>query len=203
MPGYDANAEPILIAAHIDSWGQGTGAVDDGFGIAVVITAAYNLLTLANKTRRGIRLVLFGAEEVTQPGGEQNFPGAVAFARRHRDEIKRIALAAESDWGGGIIKRLSLPVAPDSLVLEKVKTALLPYDVVVTAEQPLAAGPDISVLSKAGVPCFQLHQEASGLFDIHHNSNDTLAAVDADALQQNVAVWTALLKVLANEKSAF
>jgi Zn-dependent M28 family amino/carboxypeptidase len=65
IPGGTAANDIVLAGAHLDSWDLGTGAVDDGAGVAAVVAAASLLLDqFATPPRRTIRVVLFGSEEV-------------------------------------------------------------------------------------------------------------------------------------------
>ena len=197
VKGRDADAKPLLIGAHLDSWEQGTGAVDNGFGLAVVTAAARLIRDLPVPPRRGIRIVWFGAEEVTQPEPVGNFSGARAYADRHRSELPRIALAAESDGGAGRIVQLALPARADGALVRTLRAALAPLGVTVSATPPRNGGPDIGVLQAAGVPAFRLQQDASGQYDTHHNANDVLGAIDPAALAQNVAAWAVSLWLIA------
>jgi carboxypeptidase Q len=200
VPGRHPAAPAILISAHLDSWEQGTGAIDDGFGIATVIAAAKTIRDLPERPLRSIRLVLFGAEEVTQPEPVKNFAGARAHLDRHRAELSRVAMASESDWGGGRVIRLHYPGTGDVTFERRSSEALAPLGVQVVAERPETATPDAAVLAEAGVPLFRLDQDATTLFDIHHNPDDTLIMVDRAALEQNVAAWATTLWLLANSE---
>lgn len=196
VPGRDPTAPPLLISAHVDSWEQGTGAVDNGFGLATVIAAAKRIRDLPEPPLRSIKVVIFGAEEVSQPDPIKNFAGARAYLRLHRNE-PRLDLASESDWGGGRVLRLHYP-AGDSGLQSDLTAALAPLGVQVVAAPPQSGTPDVNVLADAGVRLFRLDQDASALFDTHHTPNDTLAMVDRDALEQNVSAWAASVWVLAN-----
>jgi len=197
VPGRDLAAPPLLISAHLDSWEQGTGAVDNGFGLAAVIAAAKRIRDLPERPLRSIKVVIFGAEEVSQPNPVKNFAGARAYLRLHRNE-PRLDLASESDWGGGRVLRLRYPGAGDTRLQRDLRVALEPIGVKVVAEPPGSGTPDVNVLAAAGVPLFRLDQDASTLFDTHHTPNDTLAMVDRDALEQNVSAWAVSVWMLAN-----
>jgi hypothetical protein len=95
--GREAPQEIVLVGAHLDSWDLGTGAVDDGAGVAIVV-AAVNLLMeqLPQPPRRTIRVVLFGSEEV-------GYVGAKAYAEGA--DLANHVIAAESDFGAGDIWR--------------------------------------------------------------------------------------------------
>ncbi|GGL15046.1 M20/M25/M40 family metallo-hydrolase [Caulobacter rhizosphaerae] len=196
VPGRDPAAPPLLIAAHLDSWEQGTGAVDNGFGLAAVIAAAKRIGDLPERPRRSIKVVLFGAEEVSQADPVKNFAGARAYLRLHRN-APRLDLASESDWGGGRVLRLRYP-AGDGDLQRDLRAALAPIGVNVVPEPPESGTPDANVLADSGVPLFRLDQDASALFDTHHTPNDTLAKVDRGALEQNISAWAVSVWLLAN-----
>jgi carboxypeptidase Q len=63
IPGSDPEGEVVMLGAHLDSWHAGTGATDNGTGIAVVMEAVRILQTLGLKPRRTIRIALWSGEE--------------------------------------------------------------------------------------------------------------------------------------------
>ncbi|MBB3695155.1 M20/M25/M40 family metallo-hydrolase [Sphingomonas sp. BK580] len=198
LPGRDPTAPAVLVSAHLDSWEQGTGASDDGFGIAAVVAAVKALHDRPHRPLRSIRLVLFGAEEVTQPGSYPNFAGARRYIELHRRELAGIDLAAESDWGGGRIVGLRLPDLGDPGLDRRLAAGLASENVLVRTDRSASGPPDADVLKAAGVPLLRLDQDATLLFDTHHNARDTLDQVDMSALRQNVRVWTTVLRLLAD-----
>ena len=103
VPGSDAKAGTVLIGGHLDSWDLGTGAIDDGAGVAITTAAAKRLLD-GPRPKRTIRVVWFGAEE---PGGY----GGKDYARVHGRE--RHATAGESDFGADRVWRFETNL-PDS-----------------------------------------------------------------------------------------
>lgn len=200
LPGRNPSAPAILIGAHLDSWHEGTGSIDDGFGVAATIGALARIARVNARPRQTIKLVLFGAEEVTQPPPVNNFAGVRAYVARHREELQQIDLAAESDWGGGKVTRLRLPALADDDpdLLERFCHGLGPLGVEVSFEGGASGPPDAGVLKEAGARLFRLDQDATRLFDTHHNPNDTMAMVDHVALEQNVATWAITLWLLAD-----
>lgn len=97
--GRENPDEIVLIGGHLDSWDQGTGAVDDGAGVAITTAAAALIAQLPQRPRRTIRVVMFGAEEV-------GLLGARAYAEQHADEIGNHVLATESDFGARTVWQL-------------------------------------------------------------------------------------------------
>ncbi|HEX6881146.1 MAG TPA: M20/M25/M40 family metallo-hydrolase, partial [Terriglobales bacterium] len=63
IPGSDKKDEIVMLGGHIDSWHAGTGATDDGAGVAVTMEAVRILQALGVKPRRTIRIGLWGGEE--------------------------------------------------------------------------------------------------------------------------------------------
>ncbi len=61
--GYEKPDESVILAAHLDSWDLGTGALDDGCNAALVIEAARAIKGTGLLPRRTIRFVLFSGEE--------------------------------------------------------------------------------------------------------------------------------------------
>ena len=68
--GREKPKEIVLIGGHLDSWDLGTGAVDDGAGIAITTAAAALIAQLPQRPHRTIRVVMFGAEEVGLRGAQ-------------------------------------------------------------------------------------------------------------------------------------
>jgi len=66
--GRDPSLPPVLVACHLDSWDQATGALDDAAGCGIVTAAAKRIMD-AGRPLRTIRVVWFGAEEVGLFGG--------------------------------------------------------------------------------------------------------------------------------------
>src|SRR5438445_9299059 len=97
VPGRDPKAPILLVGGHLDSWDLGTGAIDDGTGIAIMTAAAKHVMDVGRPLHT-IRIVWFGAEE---PGGL----GGKAFAAAHGKEP--YAIAGESDFGADRVWRFS------------------------------------------------------------------------------------------------
>jgi hypothetical protein len=97
--GSEKPEEIVLIGGHLDSWDLGTGAVDDGAGIAITTAAAALIAKLPKRPKRTIRVVMFGAEEV-------GLLGAFAYAKQHEANLKNHVLATESDFGAQTIWQL-------------------------------------------------------------------------------------------------
>jgi carboxypeptidase Q len=189
VPGSDPAAGIVLIGGHLDSWDLGTGAVDDGAGVAITAAAAKAIMDAPSKSRRTIRLVWWGAEEVGGFGGEDYF-------KRHKAEPH--AMAAESDFGADRVWRLDVKM-PEALkpVTDRLLRALTPLGISL-GKAPAGGGADVEALIAGGVPGIDLQQDGTRYFDWHHTPEDTLDKIDRAQMSQNVAAWTAMLEVMAN-----
>ncbi|SFR80306.1 M20/M25/M40 family metallo-hydrolase [Sphingomonas jatrophae] len=189
VPGYDPSAGIVLVGGHLDSWDLGTGAIDDAAGVAITAAAAKRIMD-AGQPRRTIRVVWFGAEEIGLVGGR-------AYLAAHRGD--KHAAIAESDFGADRVWRLDAKVSAAGVpVAARLAQALAPLGIVAGATDA-ASGSDIGPLSATGVPTFELQQDGTRYFDLHHTPDDTLDKIDPKQLQQNVAAWTTLLAIVAND----
>jgi carboxypeptidase Q len=63
IPGTDKKGEVVMLGAHMDSWHGGTGATDNGAGVAATMEAVRILKALGVKPKRTIRIALWSGEE--------------------------------------------------------------------------------------------------------------------------------------------
>lgn len=188
--------EIVLLGAHLDSWDVGTGAHDDGAGVAIVTEAARLIGELDGKPRRTIRVVLFANEEF-------GLSGARAYAAQHADEIDRHVLVMEADLGAFPVWQFSSRVPEDKLPLAKAVGELLAPLNVAWGDNDTHGGADIGPLMRQGVPAFGPLQDAEPYFDLHHTENDTLDKIDPAQLRQNVAVYATAAFIAANLEQNF
>jgi hypothetical protein len=191
IPGTEKPEEIVLMSAHLDSWDKGTGAIDDGAGVAMALASAVRAAGEARKPKRTIRVVLYGAEEFGGHGGED-------YALRRPDEIKRHVMAGEADFGAGVPWRFNTNVpAADLPFYETVHAAIAPLGIE-RGRLETSGGVDIAPLHKAGVPIIDVDQDGSGYFDLHHTDNDTLDKIDPAALELNVEAYARVIARVAN-----
>jgi hypothetical protein len=187
VPGRDPNAPILLVGGHLDSWDQGTGAIDDASGVAIVTAAAKHIMD-AGRPLRTIRVVWFGAEE---PGGF----GGIAYAKAHGKE--RYAIAGESDFGADRVWRFSSQLSKtDPAAYAQLAAALAPLGIT-RYDKGEAGGTDVEPTIEAGAPWITLGQDGTRYFDYHHTPDDTLDKIDSAQLRQNVAAWTTVLAILS------
>jgi carboxypeptidase Q len=189
IPGRDPEAGIVLVGGHLDSWDLGTGAIDDAAGVAITAAAAH-LVGRGGQPLRTIRVVWFGSEEVAAQGGD-------SYKAAHAKE--KHVMAAESDFGADRIWQFDTKVADaSSPVLKGLENLLMPLGIV-RGTNEADPGADVEPLADSGVPIVSLRQDGRRYFELHHTAEDTLDKIDSSQLQQNVAAWTTLLSVAAND----
>jgi hypothetical protein len=87
IPGSDLKGELVMIGAHIDSWHSGTGATDNGAGVAATMEAVRILKALNLQPRRTIRIGLWSGEE-------EGLLGSRAYVAKHFGYYTNITNAA-------------------------------------------------------------------------------------------------------------
>jgi Zn-dependent M28 family amino/carboxypeptidase len=194
IPGRVTPDEVVLVSGHLDSWGLGTGAIDDGAGVAITLAAAH--LAGERHPRRTIRMVMWGAEETDQAGG--------AYAKAHAAEVNKIVIAGESDNGAQHILSFQVPAGGADLPAVKTLTETLrPLGVTFNPEPSRFGGDDIGHLQPLGVPQLSLREENSHYFDIHHSAEDTLDKVDPTEMDKAAAAWAATIYDIAESQVDF
>jgi carboxypeptidase Q len=188
--GVETPEEIVLIGGHLDSWDLGTGAIDDGAGVAMVMETMRLLKEMNLRPKLTIRCVLFMNEENGLNGGR-------AYFARHKGE-KHVA-AIESDAGAAAPTGFRTTLKGDALADLEKRTQALAAVGAARFETAPETGADTSFLIEAGVPGFGLVPEPLHYFDYHHSPADTLDKVDPKELAQDSAAVAALAWILANE----
>lgn len=195
--GSEKPDEIVLIGGHLDSWDLGTGALDDGAGVAITASAAALIGKLPKRPKRTIRVVMFGAEEV-------GLLGAFAYAKQHKSELENHVLATESDFGARTIWQLVSNVNPDAnAYIDQIGRVISPLGIVRGGSEEPGGGPDIIPLAMRGVPTVRLNQNGRDYFDFHHTPDDTLDKINPKELAQNVAAYAALTYLVADTDVEF
>ena len=92
IPGSDLKDEIVMIGAHLDSWHSGTGATDNGAGVAATMEAMRILQALGLQPRRTIRIGLWTGEE-------QGLLGSRAYVAKHFGYSTNITNSASAATG--------------------------------------------------------------------------------------------------------
>jgi carboxypeptidase Q len=190
LEGSEHPEQVVIVSGHLDSWDLGTGAIDDGAGVAIAMATAHLLQELHLKPRRTVRIIAWMSEE---PG----LIGARAYGKEHAGDLSNHFAGIETDSGAGHPMGIltsgdaSLPglLQPVAEVLQESRAGI------VRASDESA--PDLIPLYLRGMPAFSPLQDTRSYFDYHHTPADTLDKVDAQELRENVAVVSVLAYALA------
>lgn len=183
--------EVVIVSGHLDSWDLGTGAIDDGAGVAAAMQAANLMKQLGLKPQRTIRVVAWMNEE-------NGLKGGTTYAAEHAPEAAKHVGAIETD--GGADHPVGIYFGPR----HELKAFLDPVAKVLAAsgagmlEARDSLGADIDPLLKLGVPNFSPIQDSRFYFNYHHTAADTLDKIDPQLLAENAAINAVLAYALAN-----
>ncbi len=191
LKGSEHPEQVVIVSGHLDSWDLGTGAIDDGAGVAIAMQTAQLLKQLRLRPKRTIRVVAWMSEENSLNGGR-------TYAADHKDDIANQFAAIESDLGAGHPAGFYVQGKLELLPLFEPLAAILQTSgagVLLSADE---TGADISFLGAAGVPTFSPIQDGRTYFNYHHTAADTLDKIVIRELQENCAVVAALAYTLAD-----
>jgi len=187
----------VAIGGHLDSWDPGTGAIDDGAGVAIAMAAGKLIHDLPQRPDRTIRVIAFANEEMGLWGGK-------AYAEKHAADVGNFQLGTESDFGSGPVWRMSASVKPEARdAIGQIAKVLAPIGVAYDAKLPGGGGSDLSQMHGKGMAALSLTQDGTDYFDWHHTSNDTLDKIDPQQLAQNIAVYAAFSYMAAQADGDF
>jgi hypothetical protein len=94
LKGTEHPEQIVIVSGHLDSWDLGTGAIDDGAGVAVAMQTAQLLKQLNLRPKRTIRVIAWMNEE-------NGTVGARTYAKDYAAEVSNHFAAIESDRGAG------------------------------------------------------------------------------------------------------
>src|SRR5712675_1227709 len=94
LKGSEHPEQLIIVSGHLDSWDLGTGAIDDGAGVAVSMEALNLIQKLHLKPKRTIRVIAWMNEENGEAGSKQ-------YGKDHEKEWQNHFGAMETDEGAG------------------------------------------------------------------------------------------------------
>ena len=189
--------EVVVIGGHLDSWDLGTGAVDDGAGVAITMAAGHLIgrLPKAQRQSRTIRVVAFANEE-------QGLYGGKAYAAQYKPAVAKHQLVAESDFGAGRVYGFNTNAAPHAkAAVAQIVEALKPLGIEALAKG--GAGPDVGPIAAEGAVWAWLGQDGTDYFDLHHTPDDTLDKIDPAALAQNASAYAVFAYLAASADGGF
>lgn len=179
--GREKPDEAVILAAHLDSWELGTGALDNGCNAALVIEAARAIKATGLLPRRTIRFILFSGEE-------QGTVGSYGYVKAHRAELDKLRAVIVYDTGSGRVTGYSLGGRKD--IEAGVREILKPLDSWGATNHTADAsfGTDNFDFMLEGVPTLVANQEISNYLVNYHAASDTFDKVDLRELKLNTVL---------------
>jgi carboxypeptidase Q len=191
IKGSEHPEQIIVVSGHLDSWDLGTGAIDDGAGVAVSMEAANLIQKLHLKPKRTIRVIAWMNEENGLAGSKQ-------YAKDHEKEWMNHFAAMETDGGADHPLGINIKGKPEVKKMLAPVAAILQESGAGILNLVEHCGADIGPLEKAGVPAFSPIQDSRFYFNYHHTAADTLDKIVPKELAENSAVVAVAAYALAN-----
>lgn len=183
--------EIAIFGAHLDSFDLGTGALDNGANVAMLIDIARQITRLGLTPERTIRFALWNGEE-------QGLVGSWRYTEQHNDELDAHVVAASFDIGTGAITgfftngREALIPMVDAFL--RPVSGLGPFQQV---NVPVVGTDNFDFMIE-GVPNLIANQADANYASNYHAESDTFDKVDQRQLKLNSAIAAALVWGFAN-----
>jgi hypothetical protein len=177
----------IIVSAHLDSWDLGTGALDDGAGVAMVLQAAQAMTSMHLKPLRTIRFLAWMNEE-------QGGSGYYEYLERHKAELGNHVAVIDIDVGTGH----PLGYATDAAV--QYRQMLKPLSSVLQSQAAslTRTSSEPTDFSDYGIASLDPIVDIRNLYDATHTAADTFDKVDLKGLQENAAMDAVLAYAVAS-----
>jgi carboxypeptidase Q len=193
IKGSEHPEQFVIVSGHLDSWDLGTGAIDDGAGVAVSMEAANLIQKLHLKPKRTIRVIAWMNEENGLRGSKQ-------YAKDHEKDWANHFAAMETDNGADHPIGLNVKAKPEVKKMLAPIVAILQESGAGMLNLVEHCGADIEPMEKAGVPAFSPIQDSRFYFNYHHSAADTLDKIVPKQLAENSAVVAVAVYALANSE---
>ena len=216
IPGTGAKAsEIVMLGAHMDSWHSGTGAADNGAGVAVMMEAMRILKALNVKPKRTIRVALWSGEEQGLIGSQdyvartfakfpeptdaeqKSLPASLrepTGALQKLRDYDKFSVYFNMDNGSGKFRGI---YAQENLAAMPIFEAWLKpfHDVGATTVVTRNTGStDHISFDRVGLPGFQFIQDRLDYFsNVHHTHLDTWDHAEAEDLKQAAAIMASFV----------
>jgi hypothetical protein len=213
IPGTDPQLkdEVVMLGGHMDSWHSGTGATDNGAGVAVAMEAARIIMASGLKPRRTIRVALWSGEEqglfgssnyVKQHFGEMKGGNAFGIPQPNQPKPELIKgtdyekLSAYYNLDNGTGKIRGVYMQGNSAVAPIFRKWLAPFGEMgaSTLTMQNTGGTDHLSFDRIGLPGFQFIQDEIE-YDTrtHHSNQDVFDRIQADDMKQASTIMAAFV----------
>jgi len=189
IKGSEKPDEIIIMGAHLDSWGLGTGANDNGCNVSMTMDLARQFKKLSIQPKRTIRFILWNGEE-------QGMFGSMAYTNKHN--MNDIKLTLTVDIGSGNIDGFFTNGRPK--LQTQINDFLTPLDSLGPFEHTDAVivGTDNYDFFAQGVPNLVGKNDVYNYCADYHSESDTYDKVNQQNLKRNTALLGLLTWSFAN-----
>jgi Zn-dependent M28 family amino/carboxypeptidase len=227
IPGSDPmlKEEVVMLGGHMDSWHAGTGATDNGAGVAVAMEAVRIIQTLGLKPKRTIRIGLWTGEEqgllgsrayVTQHFGslEPGNPGVVPPGTPNSQPAAPPRLVTTPDYAkfagyfnldNGTGKIRGVYLQGNEALRPLFRQWLTPFREAGAQTLSIAntGGTDHLSFDRIGLPGFQFIQDEIEYDSrTHHSNQDVFDRIQGDDMRQaaTIMAWFVYNTAMRDEK---
>ena len=184
--------EIVLFGAHLDSHELGTGALDNGVNVAMLINIARQITRLGLVPERTIRIALWNGEE-------QGLVGSWKYAEQHDAELDDHIVAASFDIGSGRTTGFFTGGRGELIpFLDKYLTPVAGLGPFSHANVPVVGTDNFDFMIE-GVPNLVGLQSDANYASNYHAESDTFDKVDQQQVRLNSAITAAVLWGFAND----
>lgn len=191
LKGSERPDEVVIVSGHLDSWDLGTGAIDDGAGVAMSMAALVNMKKLGFRPKRTVRFIAWMDEE---SGGR----GSAAYFEAEKGNIANHFAAIEADLGASHPLGILYAGKPELSGFLTPIIGVLKDQGATMSQLQGSVGADIGVLTRAGVPSFAPWFDQRNYFKYHHTPADTLDKIVPKELAEGASLVAVLAYGLAN-----
>jgi hypothetical protein len=209
IPGTDLKDQVVMLGGHLDSWHAGTGATDDGSGVAACMEAVRIIKALGLQPRRTIRIACWAGEEegllgsrsyVTQHFGERSGRGARGGEGGGdgelvtKPEYDKLSVYFNDDNGTGKFRGVYLQ--GNEAARPIFRQWLEPFASMGASTLTLqnTGGTDHLSFDGVGLPGFQFIQDPIDYNTrTHHSNMDVYDRIQADDMKQAATIMAAFV----------
>jgi Zn-dependent M28 family amino/carboxypeptidase len=191
LKGSEKPDEVVIVSGHLDSWDLGTGAIDDGVGVAMSMQVPYLLKQLNLRPKRTVRFIAWIDEE-------QRGSGSGVYAEEQKANTANHFAAIEADLGCSHPLGFLFAGKPEALpYFAPISNILRSQGASLSQLQP-GVGADVGPLTQRGVPSFAPYFDTRTYFNYHHTTADTFDKINPKELGESGAVVAVLAYGLAS-----
>jgi len=178
--------EIVIMGAHLDSWDLGTGALDNGANVAIMIDIARQMKRLGIQPVRTVRLALWNGEE-------QGLVGSYGYAKSHAGEMDGHVMAGSVDIGCGRITGFFTGGRPEIIsTLERTLEPVAGLGPFQHIDVPIV-GTDNFDFMLEGVANIVANHEPATYGPNYHARSDQFHQCDPQQLRLNAAIIAAVV----------